>query len=208
MNIKDIKKQLEKLEDNEDKLEYLNKLLEQVEDEKLKEFIKSLIKDIESLESKLEKLPDLTPIRRQVELDEVEHDIESREVQITPQRSIARPDLMMMPREQENIETNYAPGNYSINLVPEYLTQTITTYESFATEGAEISKIEQNLVRENILNPESPLSELTREQLHVRVRELMPFASPEEVIRYEANIITGLRDTKKAERLKYIPKVR
>ena len=208
MNIKDIKKQLEKLENNEDRLDYLKKLLKKVDDEELEEAILSLIKGIEGLESKLENLPDIAPTRRQLELDDVEHDIETQEIQVAPRQTRARPDLNILQREEENIETNYTTSNYTINLVPQYLTQSIISYESLANQGIETSRIEESLIRENILNPESPLTDLSREQLHVKVRDLMPFASTEEIIKYEDKVLWDLKDSKKSSHLKYIPKLR
>lgn len=207
MDIKDIKKKLAKLESKEAKLHYLKELLKKAEDKDQEKFIKTLIKEIESLESKLDEMPDIAPIRKQIALDDVEHDIETREMQVTPTRPLRRPDLAIMPREEENLDVNYASSNYSINLVPQYIIPSSITYESLLDKAPEIGRIEESLVKENILNLESPLNELSREQLRIRVHELMPFATPEEVIRYEDKILNDLRD-KKAANLRYIPKLR
>ena len=211
MKLKDILKILEKIENNENKINYLKELIKKTDDKDLINEIKELINELEEdLETKLEQNVAVTPARkREIELDEVEHDIETREQQVTRQRPIARPDLNLQNRESEGevrYETNVS--NYQSRQAPVYqVNPSFSTYESVAQHDLTNARIvEKILVEEDILTPGSSISETQKEQLRDTIDRFMPNASTEERLTTEKQIIYDMK--LKGEELRYIKKLK
>lgn len=208
LTIKEIIKKLEEFDTDEDKLFYLKKLSEEIEDKDLIGQIEELIRGFElSLEDKLEdkfgdmELPPLRKIAREVDLSGAEQEVEQLQREVTGQRN-QRPDLIIRQEEDHDNNFNYTSNN-------NYASANLYVAESFDYQilqnsfNSEI--IKQNLVRENILNPEMPLTEMEKENLSKKLRETMPGLSPEQLLIYQSKISEDLR---KDEKSKYIPRLK
>lgn len=201
LNIKDIIKKLEELETNQEKIDFLNEILEEVDDEELINEIKELIDGLkENLETKLENID--VPIRkitREIEIDDTELDVEQIQRDL-PQRQgqAARPDLAIRQAEDENASFSYSSNtNYaSTQLYTPQLFDYQTLQQSFNNDF-----MKQNIVRESVLNPETPLNDVEKENLSRKLRESMPGASEEDLLMYQGRIA---RDVKKDEKTKYV----
>lgn len=205
MNIKEIKKNLEEFEDNQDKLDYLYKLLDKNEDEELINEIKILIEGLEeSLENKLEQtdIPIMRKAVREIDFNEVEEDVETIQRNIS-QRNVGRPDLTIRQNQDEdNLNFNYSSNN-------NYSSASLYNPGSFDYQTLQNSfdndVMKQNLVRENILDPERVITEVEKENLSKKLRENMPGASEEKILMYQAKISDELR---KDEKTKYIARLK
>ncbi|MEK6907443.1 MAG: hypothetical protein AABW45_02850 [Nanoarchaeota archaeon] len=203
VTIEDIIKKLEELESNEDRLEYLNSILDEIEDDELKENIKEIIKKLEdSLETKLEMqdTPSLRKIAREMDFDEAELDVE--QIQRNTQQRNARPDLTIRQSEDNEANFSYSSNNNYSNT--QLYSQGLFDYQTLQG-SSNLDLVKQNLVRENILNPESPSTELERENLSKKLRESMPGMSEENLLIYQNKISTEL---KKDEKAKYIARLK
>jgi len=204
LNVKDIIKKLEELENNQEKINFLNKLLEEIDDEELINEIKGLIEELkESLESKLENIEiPVRKIAREMEIDDTELDVEQIQRNL-PQRQTARPDLTIRQmQEDEDLSFSYSSNtNYAnTQLYAPQLFDYQTLQQSFNNDF-----MKQNIVRESILNPETPLNEVERENLSRKLRESMPGASEENLLMYQAKISSEI---KKDEKIKYVARLK
>jgi hypothetical protein len=204
LTIKDILKKLEKIEDNQDKLNYLYGVLDEIEDEELSKEIKEIIKKLEeSLESKLGEveIPQVKKITREIDLNELEQDVEQVQRNL-PQRQTPRPDLAIRQNEGEETEFNYSS-------ISNYSTAQLYSPQSFDYQtlqrAFDTGFIEQSLVRENILNPERTITDIEKENLNKKLRETMPGSSEERILMYQAKIT---EDLKKDEKIKYVPRLK
>ena len=205
LTIKEIIEKLEELETNEDRLEYLNSILDETEDEELKDNIKDVIKKLEeSLENKLEQtdIPVMRKAMREIDFNEIEDDIETVQRNIS-QRSPGRPDLAIRQNQDEDsLNFNYSSNN-------NYSNASLYNSGSFNYQTLQNSfdndVMKQNLVRENILNPERVITEVEKENLSKKLRETMPGASEERILMYQAKISDELR---KDEKSKYIARLK
>ncbi len=204
MKIKDILKELEKLKNNEEKVQYLKEVLEEVNDKNLIEQINKLIKDLkENLEEKLDKEVPLTR-KREVELNEIEQDIEDKERQIRPQQIVRRNiDLDDIKKDEVNYTGNFV---YKQSTAPVYQTNQLT-YESISQQlNTNIRLIEDVLVKESLITPGSTLDEVQKERIQDTIEKFMPHASPEEKLMAEQRIVYDIKtkdkDFKYATKLK------
>ncbi len=202
MDFKNILKKLEELETNEEKVEFLKGLLEELDDEDLINEVKELIKEFEEdLESKLNVDVSLRKISREIDIDDNELDAEQIQRNL-PQRQAARPDLAIRQNEEDLGEFRYSSNSNYSNLAL-YSQQSFDYQTLEGSFNTDIMK--QNLVRESILNPESSLTEIEKENLGKKLRESMPGASEEKILIYQAKITDEL---KKDEKSRYIARLK
>jgi hypothetical protein len=201
LKIKDIVENLEKIEDNKDKINYLESLLEDLEDEELIEKIESLIKVLkESLENKLNvEIPVFRKAIREIDFEDLESDVE--QMQRNFSKPFQRPDLIVKNNETE--ETNFKYGS-NANYSNIKLYNSISFDYQSLQNSFDMNVVRENLIRENILNPEGQVTEVERENLNRRLSEMMPNLPEEKLFVYQSKI---LEDLKKDER-KYIARLR
>lgn len=200
LSLKEIKKKLEEFKSADDKLDYINKLLKKINDKELVQELKKIIKNLEeSLENKLEQveIPQARKIIREIDLNETENEAEEIHNQVLRQR---------IPRQQDINEERGADFSYSsvadygnvhlYNLKP-------SDYDNMQN-SFEPNSITNRLIRENILNPLIPITEVERENLGNKLREMMPGIPEEKILIYRTQIE---EDIKKNEKIKYIAKL-
>ncbi len=200
LSLKEINKKLEEFKSSEDKINYLNKLLKEINDKELVQELKRIIKDLEeSLENKLEQveIPQARKIIREIDLNETEQEAEEIHNRVVRQR-IPRQQIINEDRE---IDFSYSSvTNYEnvqlYNLKPSDYNNMQNSFEH--------GSITQRLIRENILNPLNPITEVERENLSNKLREMMPGIPEEKILIYRAQIE---EDIKKNEKIKYIPRL-
>ena len=201
-DIKKILEKLEELETNEEKVEFLKELLKEIDDEDLINEVKELIKGLEeNLESKLNVDVPLRKISREIDIDDNELDVEQIQRNL-PQRQAARPDLAIRQNEEDSGEFRYSSNSNYSNLAL-YSPQAFDYQTLQSSFNTDIMK--QNIVRESILNPESSLTEIEKENLGKKLRESMPGASEEKILMYQAKITDEL---KKDEKSRYIARLK
>jgi len=201
-DIKKILEKLEELETNEEKVEFLKELLKELDDEDLINEVKELIKGLEeNLESKLNVDVPLRKISREIDIDDNELDVEQIQRNL-PQRQAARPDLAIRQNEEDSGEFRYSSNSNYSNLAL-YSPQAFDYQTLQSSFNTDIMK--QNIVRESILNPESSLTEIEKENLGKKLRESMPGASEEKILMYQAKITDEL---KKDEKSRYIARLK
>jgi len=200
VKLEEIKKKLNEL-DNEEKLNYLEELLDEIEDEGLIEEIENLIKNLkDNLENRLNvEIPLARKVIREIDFDEAESDVEN--INRSVSKSFQRPDLVLREKEDEEKFKGYqAKNNYSNFSIYE---QEIFSYDKF--QRMDVESVKQNLIRENILNPGGNITDFERENLNKKLREAMPGMSEEKLFEYQARIID---DLKKDEKMKYITRLK
>lgn len=203
ISIKEILKKLEEFETNEDKIDYLNEVLDETEDENLAKELNKILDELENnLETKLSsiEIPQARKIIREIDLDEAEQNAE--QIQNKIQRQTARPDLTIRQNDNENLDLKYSSNNNYSNA--KIYSQGSFDYNSMQ-KSFETDFMKSNIVRENILNPETALTEIEKENLAKKLRESMPGVSEEQLIMYQARITDEL---KKDEKSKYIGRLR
>ncbi len=195
MKFKDILKELEDIEDNKEKISYLNKLLKEIQDKDLIKQVKELIKEFEEdLEGKLEEEIVITPSRkREIELDDAEHDIEIQEEQIRPR--VQRQTINL--NAEENREVRYENNvTYQTRIqAPVYQGNQISTaYELMSQQlNMKIGLIEEVLIKERDFNIGQVINESQREEIKETIDKIIPHASPEEKIMAEKKVIYNLQ---------------
>ena len=212
MKIKDILNNLEEIESNEDKLNYLKELLKEMKDKDLIEEIKEIINELqEDLETKLEEDVKITPVqKRQIKFDEAEHDIEIEQEEITPrQRQVTRP-IINLPRTDNETEVRYdASSNYqSRNVTPIYqTTQSFSNYENISLQNQMNTKmVEEILIKERDFNVGQVINDVQREEIRETIDRFIPSASFEKKIKAEQQVMYDMKFKNKD--LKYITKLR
>src|SRR3989338_5415283 len=160
---------------------------------------KNILKKLEELETNEEKVEFLKGLLE--ELDDNELDAEQIQRNL-PQRQAARPDLAIRQNEEDLGEFRYSSNSNYSNLAL-YSQQSFDYQTLEGSFNTDIMK--QNLVRESILNPESSLTEIEKENLGKKLRESMPGASEEKILIYQAKITDEL---KKDEKSRYIARLK
>ncbi len=211
MELKDILKALEKLKNNKDKIDYINKIIKEIKDKELIEELKELIKELEEdLEEKLDNVDIPLARRREIELDEVESDIEVQERQVARQRPAIRPDIIL-PRENDERETRYEAVNANYkpaSNAPTYQTsQTFSNYENMSLQSQVNTKlVEEILVKERDFDVGQVINDFQREEIRDTIDRFLPNASTEEKIRAEQQVIYDMKFKNKD--LQYIAKIK
>jgi len=212
MKLKDILNKLEEFESNEEKLEYLKKLLNKLKDDILIEDVKDLIEELEeNLETKLEDIA-ITPRRmREIESEDVEIDLEAQERQVARQ-TIRRPDLNLrnVNLEEEN-EVRYEatnPNYKPITSTPIYQSvQPFSNYNNLALQNQlNIRMVEEILIKEREFNVGQVISDVQREEIRDTIERFIPNASVEEKIRAEQQVMYEMKFKNKD--LKYITRLK
>jgi len=200
LSLKEIKKKLEEFKSNTNKIDYINKLLKEINDKELIKELKKIIKDLkESLENRLEQveIPQARKIIREIDLNETENEAEEINNRVLRQRIPKQQSI----NENREIDFSYSSiANYgNIHLYDLKPSDYNNMQNSF-----EPNSITQRLIRENILNPLIPITEVERENLSNKLREMMPGIPEEKILIYRAQIE---EDIKKNEKIKYIAKL-
>lgn len=210
MELKDILKAIEKLKDNKDKIDYINKIIKEIKDKELIEELQELIKELEEdLEERLDNADIPLARRREIELDEVESDIEIQERQIIRQRPTIRPDIIL-PREDER-ETRYEAVNAiykPVSQTPVYqFNQPFSSYENISLQSQVNTKlVEEILVKERDFDVGQIISDIQKEEIRDTIERFLPNASAEEKIRAEQQVIYDMKFKNKD--LQYIAKIK
>src|SRR3989344_543726 len=161
VNLKDIQKKLDKLENNISRVEYLKELLSKVEDKKLKEDIKFLILSYEKV---LE-----IEARNALKQEWSDEEIKIEE----PQRRSLEKQIVSfnLRREERHEEVKYGISHSDITYAPHRLDQDPLRY-----------KIMTSLVNDNLSFDEKlPVTPEQKHLIEERVRRYMPNVSEERV---------------------------
>tara|TARA_Y100000034_G_scaffold134642_1_gene203688 strand:- start:381 stop:992 length:612 start_codon:yes stop_codon:yes gene_type:complete len=174
VNLKEITEVLKKLENNLERLNYLKKILEEVEDKNLKQNIKDLMKDIRELEA-------VTQIetKGKVEwsLPEEEQPVEERrlETQVI--------NIPVGRKEEEEEKIKYGVSHSGITYAPDKL-------------GNEYihSKIVDSLRSESMgFNENLPLMEDQKNLIEEKVRQYMPTATEERIQEETSSVLRNFQ---------------
>jgi hypothetical protein len=212
MKIKDILKELEKLKDNEEKVQYLKEVLEEINDKELIKEINILIDTLkEDLEEKLSR-EIVIPVtrKRDLELNEIEQDIEVQERQVARPRQVIRQDIVF-PREEDEKETRYetvSPNYKPVSASPTYqVNRPFSSYDNISLQNQVDTKlVEEILVKERDFNIGQVINDFQREEIRDTIDKFIPNASMEEKIKAEQQVIYDMKFKNKD--LKYITKLR
>ncbi len=208
MNIKNILKELEKIKNDNDKKDYLNKLIIALKDKKLIEDIKSLAKKLdEDLEEKIEEI--IVPIsrRKEIERKDFEIDIEQNERQITKEKPIIRQE--QIADENREVKYNTTSSNYNtISKLSSYQNSArLSDYQNVSLQNQVNTKlVEEILVKEMDFNIGQVINDVQREEIRDTIERFIPNASVEEKINAEKQVLYDMRFKNKD--IKYIPKLR
>ena len=211
MEIKDILKALEKLKDNKDKINYINKIIKEIKDKELIEELKELVKELEEdLEEKIDNVDIPLARRREIELDEVESDIEVQERQAARQRPVIRPNIIL-PREEDEKETRYEAVNSNYKQVsnaPVYQTSPLfSNYDNISLQSQiDTNFVEQTLVREMDFDVGQVINDVQKEEIRSTIDKLLPNISTEERITAEDKVMYEMKFKNKD--LQYIVKLK
>ncbi len=199
-----IKKELEKIKDKQDKINYLENQLKKTKKQELKKEIQNIIDNLKKQEAPQDKTKNIDDILANVNVSRREPEIEPLElstIRYNPlQSQRTRQEFVPVSLEQEKPVSGYS-SNYGIGFTSDYSNLSIQSFESLASKNKDdfVNSIVEKLVNRGILNPENPLSSDQRISLGEEVRRLAQ--TEEAAILYEQQLREKKSEIKYARRI-------
>ena len=187
MTIREIKEKLEKLETAEEKIEFLESLLEKTKDGEDLDFINKMLDELNE-----DGIENILISEREISRGIAEFEPEDNIPRVNIGRSLDLAISNMPIEKREEKQESYGNGSYGFGFSKNYDIMGVQGMESMSSRGSDfIADLRDRFVREGVMANDRPLSEGDRSMITDKLRGIFPGASEESILGYQSSLLNA-----------------